>query len=108
MNTHSHSADGRMEVLAASAVRAGAGIDLVREILECGTTDEALALLGRDGWLDSTMDVVMEKIQYYLDHRSYEQITLGAVVFSNVQGYLGQTKDAQILISEIQRQGVEK
>lgn len=101
MNTHSHSADGRMEVLAASAVRAGAGLELVREILDCGTTDEALALLEQGGYLRQTMAVVLEKIQFYLDHRSYEQITLGAVIFSNVQGYLGQTRDAGYLIEKI-------
>ena len=101
MNTHSHSADGRMEVLAASAVRAGAGLELVREILECGTTDEALALLEQGGYLHRTMAVVLEKIQFYLDHRSYEQITLGAVIFSNVHGYLGQTRDAGYLIEKI-------
>ena len=101
MNTHSHSADGRMEVLAASAVRAGAGLELVREILECGTTDEALALLEQGGYLHRTMAAVLEKIQFYLDHRSYEQITLGAVIFSNVHGYLGQTRDAGYLIEKI-------
>ena len=106
MNTHSHSADGRMEVLAASAVRAGADLSLVRGILDCSTTDEALALLEEDGMLEKTMEVVLEKIQYYLDHRSYEQITLGAVVFSNIHGYLGQTRDAETLIQKIQRQGV--
>ena len=91
---------------AASAARAGAGLSLIREILECNTTDEALALLADSGWLAGTMEVVLEKIQYYLDHRSYEQITLGAVLFSNTQGYLGQTRDAADLMEKIRRQGV--
>ena len=47
-----------------------------------GRTDEALAVLDSYGILKETMAVVMEKIQFYLDHRSYEQILLGAVVFS--------------------------
>ena len=50
--------------------------------------------------------MVMEKIQFYLDHRSYEQILLGAVVFSNVYGLLGQTRDAEELIHKIQEQAV--
>ena len=49
------------------------------------------------------MEEIMKRIQFYLDHRSYEQIRLGAVVFSNVYGYLGQTKDAAGLIDEIGR-----
>ncbi len=106
MNTHSHCADGRMEVLSASAIRAGGTLDCAREILDAGTTDEALAVLDRYGILKETMAVVMEKIQFYLDHRSYEQILLGAVVFSNVYGLLGETRDAGKLIKAIQKQAV--
>ena len=106
MNTHSHCADGRMEVLCASAIRAGGSLECAREILEAGTTDEALAVLDSYGILKETMAVVMEKIQFYLDHRSYEQILLGAVVFSNVYGLLGQTRDAEKLIHKIQEQAV--
>lgn len=104
MNTHSHCADGRMEVLCASAIRAGGSLECAREILKAGTTDEALAVLDRYDILKETMDIVMEKIQFYLDHRSYEQILLGAVVFSNVYGLLGQTRDAGKLIEKIQDQ----
>ena len=102
----SHCADGRMEVLCASAIRAGGSLECAREILEAGTTDEALAVLDSYGILKETMAVVMEKIQFYLDHRSYEQILLGAVVFSNVYGLLGQTRDAEELIHKIQEQAV--
>ena len=104
MNTHSHCADGRMEVLCASAIRAGGTLECAREILEAGTTDEALAVLERYGILKETMAIVMEKIQFYLNHRSYKQIVLGAVVFSNVYGLLGQTRDAKKLITEIKKQ----
>ncbi len=108
MNTHSHCADGRMEVLCASAIRAGGTLECAREILEAGTTDEALAVIDRYGILEETMAIVMEKIQFYLDHRSYEQILLGAVVFSNVYGLLGQTRDARKLMGAIQEQADSK
>ncbi len=45
MNTHSHSADARMEVLAANALRVGADGDTARDILNCNTTDDALDVL---------------------------------------------------------------
>ena len=106
MNTHSHCADGRMEVLCASAIRAGGSLECAREILEAGTTDEALAVLASYGILKETMAVVMEKIQFYLDHRAYEQILLGAVVFSNVYGLLWQNRDSEELIHKIQEQAV--
>ena len=108
MNTHSHCADGRMEVLCASAIRAGGTLECAREILEAGTTAEALAVIDRYGILEETMAIVMEKIQFYLDHRSYEQILLGAVVFSNVYGLLGQTRDARKLMGAIQEQADAK
>ena len=103
MNTHSHSADGRMEILAANALRVGADGDLARAVLNCNTTDEALDILHENQLLHPAMEEIMKRIQFYLDHRSYEQIRLGAVVFSNVYGYLGQTRDAAGLIDEIGR-----
>lgn len=84
MNTHSHSADARMEVLASNALRAGADGDTARAVLNCNTTDEALDVLHEKQLLQPTMEEIMKKIQFYLDHRSYEQIKLGAVVFNNV------------------------
>ena len=98
MNMHSHQADSRMELLCANAIRAGAELDLARRILACMTTDEALDLLRQSGLLEKTMTLVCERIQFYLDHHSYSQITLGAVIFSQVYGYLGQTQDAARLI----------
>ncbi len=101
MNTHSHNADARMEVLSACAVRAGADLACVKRVLDCNTTDEALDVMQEYGILREAMDVMMGKIQFYLDHRSYQQILLGAVVFSNVHGYLGQTENAKVLSDKI-------
>ena len=101
MNTHSHSADGRMEVLCAAAIRSGAEISCAREILACNTTDEALYVLDKYHLLQRAMEDVTSHIQFYLDHRSYQQILLGAVIFSNEFGYLGQTEHASELITLI-------
>ena len=101
MNTHSHSADARMEVLASNAIRAGAPLECAKEILNASTTDEALDILNRYQMTQGTMKEVLDRIQFYLNHRSYEQILLGAVVFSNTCGYLGQTADAAKLIGQI-------
>ena len=104
MNTHSHSADSRMEILCANGIRAGADLACARDILECSTTDEALHVLEKDHILQKTMKEITDRIQFYLDHRSYDQILLGAVIFSNEFGYLGQTPDAEELISRISQQ----
>lgn len=104
MNTHSHSADSRMEILCANGIRAGADLACARDILECSTTDEALHVLEKNHILQETIKEITDRIQFYLDHRSYDQILLGAVIFSNEFGYLGQTSDAEKLISRIRQQ----
>ena len=101
MNTHSHSADARMEVLCANAIRAGGDLACARSILQCNTTDEALRVLDENHILRETMKEITDRIQFYLDHRSYQQILLGAVIFSNEYGYLGQTEHAAELINKI-------
>ena len=104
MNTHSHSADSRMEILCANGIRAGADLACAGDILECSTTDEALHVLEKNHILQETMKEITDRIQFYLDHRSYDQILLGAVLFSNEFGFLGQTPDAEELISRISQQ----
>ena len=103
MNTHSHSADARMEVLCANAIRAGGDLACARSILQCNTTDEALRVLDENHILRDTMKEITDRIQFYLDHRSYQQILLGAVIFSNEYGYLGQTEHAAELINKISK-----
>ena len=103
MNTHSHSADARMEVLCSNAIRAGGDLACARSILQCNTTDEALRVLDENHILKETMKEITDGIQFYLDHRSYQQILLGAVIFSNEYGYLGQTANAAELIDKISK-----
>ena len=107
MNTHSHSADARMEVLASNAIRAGASLECAKEILNASTTDEAIDILEKYQILQKTMKEILDRIQFYLNHRSYEQILLGAVIFNNTYGYLGQTADAEKLITLINAQNNE-
>lgn len=104
MNTHSHSADARMETIASNAIRAGAPLACAKKILEGTTTDEALDILSEYGFLEKTMEEILSRIQYYLNHRSYSRILLGAVVFNNIYGYLGQTEDAGELIKRINKE----
>ncbi len=98
MNTHSKYADARMEILAANAVLAGASIHTLEEVLKCVTTDEAITILEASKVMEKTMKNVMEKIQYYLNRRAYESIEIGAIIFSNQYGILGQTENAKELL----------
>lgn len=101
MNTHSKMADGRMEILAACAVRAGAGIETVRNILDCVTTDAALKLLKNEKILGKTMEQLMLRIDACLQKRGGDNMQIGAVVFSNEYGLLGKTEQADELLLKI-------
>lgn len=98
MNTHSRCADGRMEILSANAAVAGATIDNIKQIMQCVTTDEAIDILQKSNLTKATMDLMMDKIRFYLNHRANDTLEIEAIVFSNVYGELGRTKNADKLI----------
>lgn len=106
MNTHSRQADGRMEILAAHAAMAGASGELVKSIMGCVTTTEALELMRNAGILETAMRSVMEKIEYHLTNRAGEVLQIGAVMFSKEEGILGKTKLADELADKINGQNV--
>ena len=83
MNTHSHNADGRMDVLTTCALEAGAEIPVMKAIMQCATTDAALDILEQTGILENTMLELGRRIHMYLDRRLLGHIKYGAVVFTN-------------------------
>ena len=84
MNTHSRWADARLETLAASLILAGGEAGTAAALLGANTTEEALDILHGCGWLEKTMENLMEKITYHLEHRTGGKLQAEAVVFSNV------------------------
>ncbi len=104
MNTHSRYGDARMEVLCACALEAGAGTELLKAIMNCVTTDGAVAVLRDAGITDPVMEILMKKISCYLNRRVYDGIRIGAVVFSNVYGVLGRTDAVPELLARIREE----
>lgn len=104
MNTHSRCADARAEVLAANALRAGISLEGAKEILDTITTDEALAVIRREGLQEPVMREITDRVEYYLNHRTYDRLLLGAVLFSNEYGYLGETRHAGELAGLLKEQ----
>lgn len=86
--THSRQADARMELLAAAGLRAGASRELLLQVLDAATTEDALCLLHEGGYLEAVMAVVKERIDFYLNMRAANRIRIRAVVFSSVYGEL--------------------
>lgn len=92
MNTHSHEADSRMEILAACALKAGADAKLALKILDCLNTEEAMKLVEEAGLLEATMKIALEKILFYLDFRAQGRIKVECVLYSNEFGILAESE----------------
>ena len=101
MNTHSAQADGRMDVLVTCGVLADADIKTLKKIPGCATADAALELLKGDGVLEKSMEILMQRIQYYLDAKTKGDILMGAVTFSYKFGILGKTNSADRIIHRL-------
>lgn len=102
MNTHSRNADARMEILCANTAVAGADADVLQKIMNAVTTEEGLRLLKKAGYLEQTMELVLKKIQFYLEKRSYGKCKIAVVMFSNEQGELGRTGNFEEVAGKIQ------
>lgn len=98
MNTHSHQADGRMEVFVAHAALTGVPVNVLKQMMESVTTDEVIRILDEGNYLESTMDSIMKKVDFHIRQRCLDTIPIGAIVFSNQHGLLGMTKEAERLV----------
>ena len=103
MNTHSHNADARMELLTVHAALLGAPVELLQKMMECVTTDDALKYLKEADLMEPVMERIMEKMEFYVNQRAQYQLELGVITFSNVFGILGQTKNVPDLVKKIGR-----
>ena len=101
MNTHSRNADARMEILAGNAALAGASMDAVIRIMGCISTDDALDVLDEEGLIPQVSELLADKIEFYMNHRTGGNIRTAAVVFSSVYGLLAKTSLADQLMQEI-------
>nr|WP_235585054.1 cobalt-precorrin-5B (C(1))-methyltransferase CbiD [Candidatus Methanomethylophilus sp. 1R26] len=102
MNTHSRNADARMEILASNAVMAGADAETAKRIMGCISTDDALEALAEKGLIKPTMDIMIPKIEFHMQHRVRGSIATAAVVFSSEFGILGETPSAKELLAKVE------
>ena len=102
MNTHSHTADGRAEVFCAHAAVCGASREVCTALMDAATTDACLDILDGAGLRGPVLESILAAIQLHLDRRAGGAFRVGAVLFSNQHGALGETKTAKELIAEWQ------
>ncbi len=101
MNTHSHNADARMELLTVHAALLGAPLELLQKMMACVTTDDALQYLKEAGLLEPVMERLLERMEFYVNQRAMGKLELGIITFSKVFGVLGQTGNVQKLAEEL-------
>ncbi|MCX7615565.1 MAG: cobalt-precorrin-5B (C(1))-methyltransferase CbiD [Clostridiales bacterium] len=101
MNTHSKTADCRNEIFAAHAAMCGADSNIVKMIMESNTTDQIHSILEYRNMSNMVYNSILEKIVYHLHYRTMNKIQIGLVVFSNENGILMQTGNAEKLILEL-------
>lgn len=93
MNTHSRYADGRWEIMAAHAALQGEQPCVLQRIREAVTTDQMLTVLQTKERRKAVTDSIIKAIDYHLKRRA-GNIPIGAVIYSEQYGLLGQTQDA--------------
>ena len=102
MNTHSHMADGRAEVFCAHAALCGASREVCAALMDAATTDACLDILDGAQLRGPVLESILAAIQMHLDRRAGGAFRVGAVLFSNQHGPLGETKTAKELMQEWQ------
>ena len=102
MNTHSRQADCRMEVLGVHAAMNGADAAVVREVMDCINTTEAMEILRRENLVEPVMESVMKRIEFFLKNRAGEELEIGVILFSTEDGILGKSENADELLKKIQ------
>ena len=98
MNTHSHTADCRTELFCTYAALSGAGQEVCAALLHAATTDACIEILDKAGLRAPVLAGLVDAIQTHLDRRAAGAFRVGAILFSNQHGPLGQTQTAKELL----------
>ena len=98
MNTHSKQADCRTELFCAHAALCGADTATCRALMDAATTDACLDILESAGLKEPVMASLLTAIQLHLGRRAADAFMVGAVLFSNQSGPLGQTDTGNTLL----------
>ena len=106
MNTHSACADGRMETLIACGALAGIPREYLTQLPDCVTTDAALDILYQHPRVQDMLNILTERIAFYLDARVKSQVQTGAVIFSNQHDLLLKTVDADGILAAMTEEAI--
>ena len=100
MNTHSRIADCRTEIITAHAAMCEAGREICHVLMRAATTDACIEILKDAGLFEETTESIITAVSEHLNYRAQGQYRVGAVMFSNVYGLIGETQDAGKIIDD--------
>lgn len=100
MNTHSHTADCRTELFCTHAALCGASREVCTALMDAATTDACLDILDAAELRAPVLESLLRAIQLHLDRRAAGTFRVGAILFSNQHGPLGQTETAAQILNE--------
>jgi cobalt-precorrin-5B (C1)-methyltransferase len=105
MDTHSRTADCRLETLCAHAALCGADAGVARAVFAAPTTEAALDVLDDAGLLAPVMASVTDALGERLRRRAAGSFAVEAIMFSTRRGELGRTAGADALVAEMDEAG---
>ena len=96
-------ADCRTELFCTHAALCGASQATCRALMDAATTDACLDILDAENLREPVLESLLQAIQLHLDRRAAGAFRVGAVLFSNQAGPLGQTETAAQLLQSWQK-----
>jgi cobalt-precorrin-5B (C1)-methyltransferase len=94
-NTHHKVGDARNEVIASYAGAAGADTKTIRELLEANTTDEATEILSHVNLVESTYNLIAERVRKQVSDRVENKIKISVVIVAMDGKVLGMDTNAR-------------
>ncbi len=95
MNTHSHNGDFRMEIFGCFAGLYGASSEVIKELLSCVTTEQALDILEKEKIADKVIQKISERAEFYINKRVENKIKTKLIIYSNEKGILNKKEIQQ-------------
>ncbi|MCX7715578.1 MAG: cobalt-precorrin-5B (C(1))-methyltransferase CbiD [Clostridia bacterium] len=97
MNTHSHIADARNEVICTHAALMGARIDILRQLYECKTTQASIEIINSCG-MSGVWQSIIEKAKDNCEKRVLKKAEIGLIFVDDKHNVLAMTKNAESIL----------
>ncbi len=101
MNTHSKIADCRNEIFAAHCGLLGADSETIKDVMNAKTTNQIHGILVSKNLSKNVYKSILEKILFNLNYRVMDKMQIELVVFSDENGVLMKTQNAEKFINEL-------